>query len=50
MMLLTLGMMPCRVVFIWRDVKHSTSTWRGDSKNTHGQFEEADARILVISV
>jgi len=26
---LTLGMMPCRVVVVWRDVKHSTSAWRG---------------------
>jgi len=33
-------MMPCRAVLVWRDVKHSTSTWRGGGKNTHGQSEE----------
>ena len=25
-MFLTLGVMPCRVVVVWRDVKHSTSS------------------------
>jgi len=41
-MFLTLGMMPYREVFVWRDVKHSTPAWRGGGKNTHGQPEEAD--------
>jgi len=36
-MLLILGMMSSRPVFVWRDVKHSTSTWRSIGKNTHGQ-------------
>jgi len=35
-MFLTLGLMPCRGVVIWRDVKHSTSAWRDSVKNTHG--------------
>ena len=33
---LTLVLMPCRAVIVWRDVKHSTSAWRGGGKNTHG--------------
>jgi len=47
-MFLTLGMMPSGVVVVWKDVKHSTSTWRGDAKNTHGQSGEAEVRILMI--
>jgi len=47
-MFLTLGVMPGRVVVVWRDVKHSTSAWRGGGKNTHGLPEEAVIRILVI--
>jgi len=47
-MFLTLGLMPCRAVVVWRDVKHSTSAWRGGGKNTHGQSKEAEVRILVI--
>ena len=31
----TLGVMPGRAVIDWRDVKHSTSAWRGGGKNTH---------------
>jgi hypothetical protein len=34
-MLVTLGLMPGRAVVVWRDVKHSTSAWRGGGKNTH---------------
>jgi hypothetical protein len=34
-MFLTLGVMPGRAVVVWRDVKHSTSAWRGGGKNTH---------------
>jgi len=33
---------------VWRDVKHSTSAWRGGAKNTHDQSEEAGATILMI--
>jgi len=33
---LTLVLMHGRAVFVWRDVKHSTSAWRGGGKNTHG--------------
>jgi len=47
-MFLTLGVMPCRAVVIWRDVKHSTSACRGGGKNTHGQSEEADVRIIMV--
>jgi len=50
-MFLTLRVMsPYRAVIIWRDVKHSTSAWRGGEKNTHGQSEEAKVRILVINL
>ena len=48
MMFLTSGVIPCKAVVIWRDVKHSTSAWRGGGKNTHGQLGEAVIRILVI--
>ena len=48
MMFITLGLMPCRAVVVWRDVKHSTSSWRGGGKNTHGQPGEAVVRIIVI--
>jgi len=47
---LTLGVMLCRAVVVWRDVKHSTSAWRVDGNNTHGQSGEAEVRILVISI
>jgi hypothetical protein len=47
---LTLVSMPCRVVFVWRDVKHSTSAWRGGGNNTHGQSGEAVVTILVINL
>jgi len=47
-MCLTLRMMPSGAVVVWRDVKHSTSAWRGDGKNTHDQFGEAEATILMI--
>jgi len=40
--------MPCRAVVVWRDVKHSTSAWRGRGKNTQGRPEEAEVIILVI--
>jgi len=33
---LTLVLMPCRAVIVWRDVEHSTSAWRGGGKNTQG--------------
>jgi len=36
-MFLTLGVMPSGAVFVWRDVKRSTSAWRGGGKNTHDQ-------------
>jgi len=49
-MFLILGMMPCRAVVISRDVKHSTSAWRGDEKNIHGQSKEAEVRILMINL
>jgi len=45
---LTLGVRPSGVVFVWRDVKHSTSAWRGGGKNTHYQSGEAEATILMI--
>jgi len=47
-MFLTLRMMPSEAVVVWRDVKHSTSAWRGGGKNTHGQSGEAEVTILVI--
>jgi hypothetical protein len=47
-MCLTLGLMPCGAVFVWRDVKHSTSAWRGGDKNTHDQSGEAEVTILMI--
>ena len=47
-MFLTLGVMPGRAVVVWRDVKHSTSAWRGGGKNTHDQPREAVVRILMI--
>jgi len=47
-MFLTLGVMPSGVVVVWRDVKHSTSTWRGGGKNTHDQSREAETTILMI--
>ena len=34
MVCLTLRMMPSGAVVVWRDVKHSTSAWRGGGKNT----------------
>jgi len=40
-MVLTLVMMPCRAVVVQRDIKHSTSAWRGGRKNTQGQPGEA---------
>jgi len=46
----TLGIMPCRAVVVRRDVKHSTSAWKGGGKNTHGQSKEAKVRILVINL
>ena len=33
---------------IWRDVKHSTSAWRGGGKNTYSQSREAEVTILMI--
>jgi len=47
-MFLTLRMMPSGVVIVWRDVKHTTSAWRGGGKNTHDQSGEAEATILMI--
>jgi len=47
-MCLTFGVMPSGVVVVWRDIKHSTSAWRGSGKNTHDQSGEADATILMI--
>jgi len=47
---LTLVLMPYREVIIWRDVKHSTSAWRGGGKNTHCRPGEAVVRILVINL
>jgi hypothetical protein len=47
-MCLTLGLMPSGAVFVWRDVKHSTSAWRGGDKNTHDQSGEAEVTILMI--
>ena len=49
-MFITLGVMPCRAVVVWRDVKHSKSAWRGGGKNIHGQFKEAEVRILVVNL
>jgi len=40
-MFLTLVMMPCKVVVVLRDVKHSTSAWIGGGNDTHGQPIEA---------
>jgi len=40
--------MPSGAVVVWRDVKHSTSAWRGGAKNTHDQSREAEATILMI--
>jgi len=40
--------MPSGAVGVWRDVKHSTSAWRGGGKNTHDQSREAEATILRI--
>lgn len=37
-------------MFILRDVKHSTSVWRGGAKNTQGQFGVAEVRILMTSL
>jgi len=48
MMCLTLRMMPSEAVIVWRDVKHSTSAWRGCGKNTHDQSREAEETILMI--
>ena len=48
MMFLTLRMMLSGVVIVWRDVKHTTSAWRGGGKNTHDQSGEAEATILMI--
>ena len=48
MMCLTLGVMLGRAVVVWRDVKHSTSAWRGGGKNTHDQSGEAETTILMI--
>lgn len=47
---LILGIMSCRAVVVWRNVKYSTSAWKGRGKNTHGQSEEAEVRILMISL
>jgi len=47
-MCLTLRMMPSEAVIVWRDVKHSTSAWRGGGKNTHDQSGEAETTILMI--
>jgi len=47
-MCLTLGVMPGRAVVVWRDIKHSTSAWRGGGKNTHDLSGEAEATILMI--
>jgi hypothetical protein len=47
-MCLTTEMMPSGAVLVWRDVKHSTSAWRGGGKNTHDQPGEAVVRILMI--
>jgi len=45
---LILRMMPSGAVVVWRDVKHSTSAWRGGGKNTHDQSGEAEVTILMI--
>jgi hypothetical protein len=45
---LTLRMLPSGAVVVWRDVKHSTSAWRGGGKNTHDQSGEAEVTILMI--
>jgi len=47
-MFLTLGVMPSGAVVVWRDVKHSTSSWRGGAKNTHDQSREVETTILMI--
>jgi hypothetical protein len=49
-MFLTLGMMLSGAVVVWKDVKHSTSSWRGGGRNTHGHPGEAVVRILVIDL
>jgi len=41
-------MTPSGAVIIWRDVKHSTSAWRGGGKNTHDQSGETEVTILMI--
>ena len=41
-------MMPSGTVVVWRDVKHSTSVWRGGGKNTHDQSGESEATLLMI--
>lgn len=43
-MFLMLGMMPCRAVVVWRDLKYSTSVWRGGGNNTYDQSQEAEVR------
>ena len=48
MICLILRMMPSGAVVVWRDVKHSTSAWRGGGKNTHDQSGEAEVTILMI--
>jgi len=47
-MCLTLRMMLSGAVVVWRDVKHSTSAWRGGAKNTQDQSREAETTILMI--
>jgi len=47
-MCLTLGLMPSGAEVVWRDVKHSTSAWRGGGKNTYDQSGEAEVTILMI--
>jgi len=47
-MCLTLGVMPSGAVVVWRDVKHSTSAWRGGGKNTHDQSGEVEVTILMV--
>ena len=50
MVFFTLGVMLCRAVVVWRDVKQPTSAWRGGGKNTHSQSEELEVRTLVINL
>jgi len=47
-MFLTLRMMPSGAVIVWRDVKHSTLSWRGGGKNTHDQSGEMGETIFII--